>query len=62
MTFKETLIAKGYEAAHLDDVVHDAASSLASNANNGGMKEQIEFLITTCGWSEEDILRALDQG
>jgi len=37
------------------------ASELAANANNGGMKEQIDFLITTCGWSEEDILKAVKE-
>lgn len=61
MTFKEQLMAKGYESAHLDDVVHDAASQLASNANNCGLDEQINFLTTTCEWSEEDILKSLEQ-
>ena len=51
----------GAESALLDDIVHEAASDLAANANNGGMKEQINFLITTCGWSEEDILKAVKE-
>lgn len=41
----------------LDSIVHDAASSLASNANNEGLSGQIQFL-TTHGWSYNDILKA----
>ena len=42
----------------LDDIVHDAASQMASNANNGGVDEQIEFLTVIGGWTEEDIRKA----
>jgi len=42
----------------LDDIVHDAASQMASNANNGGVDEQIEFLTVISGWTEEDIRKA----
>lgn len=41
----------------LDSVVHDAASTLASNANNEGLSGQIQFL-TSHGWSYDDILKA----
>lgn len=41
----------------LDDVVHDAASTLASNANNEGLNGQIQFL-TSLGWSFEEIFNA----
>lgn len=58
MSIKDTIFKKGLGAENLDDIVIDAAQSLASNANNGGIDEQIEFLITLCGWSEEDILNS----
>jgi hypothetical protein len=32
---KKFLMDKGLESCHLDDIVHDAASQLASSANNG---------------------------
>lgn len=57
--FRKILVEKGIESALLDDLVHEAASSLASNANNGGMEAQIEFLTNTCEWSYEDILSRL---
>lgn len=60
MAIKTQLEQLGYESAHLDDLVHDVASELASNINNDGMSNQLEFLITTCGWSEERILAALE--
>lgn len=42
----------------LDDTVHEEASRMASNINNGGLSEQIEFLSVTRGWSDEDIFNA----
>jgi len=33
----------------LDDAVHDNASALASGINNGGLGEQIEFLVDQLG-------------
>jgi hypothetical protein len=42
-----------------DDAAHDAASVLASNANNGGLDAQIDFLMDTCGWSTDDILKQI---
>lgn len=42
-----------------DEAAHDAASVLASNANNGGLDAQIDFLIDTCGWSPEDVLKSV---
>jgi hypothetical protein len=57
---KETLQKNGIEASSLDDIVHDAASSKASDANNGGTEGQIDFLLNTCGWTPQDILNALE--
>jgi hypothetical protein len=56
---KKLLLEKGIESANLDDTVHDAASSLASSANNEGIDGQLEFLMEKCGWSSEDILKAI---
>lgn len=41
----------------LDDTTHDAASILASEANNGGLEAQVDFLMDKCGWSAEDIIK-----
>lgn len=49
--------ANGSES-DLDDLVHDVASSLASNANNGGIDGQVAFLVAN-GVSEAEILAAL---
>ncbi len=45
------------EDTDLDDVVHDIASSLASDANNGGIGAQLDFLFEH-GWNPpEHLLR-----
>jgi hypothetical protein len=56
---KVFLMNKGIESCHLDNLVHDAASQLASNANNGGIEDQLNFLMNTCGWTSEDITNKL---
>jgi hypothetical protein len=55
---KAALLKKGIESVHLDDLTHDAASQMASAANNDGVEGQIDFLIETCGWTPEMILKA----
>ena len=55
----EAITAAGYGADHLDDIVHDAASKAATEANNGGLKDQIVFL-GSLGWSEKQILEAVN--
>lgn len=57
---KEKLYDKGIESSMLDDIVHDAASQLGSDANNGGLDSQIYFLTDVCKWTDEDILKAVD--
>ena len=47
---------KDLSADYLNDLVHDVASDLATNANNNGLKEQLSFLTIICGWTEEEIL------
>lgn len=38
----------------LDTLVHDVASQIASNANNGGVPDQLDFLLMH-GYTEKDI-------
>lgn len=59
MSLKNQLIDLGFESSHLDSLVDEAASRLASNTNNDGMKSQLDFLVITCCWSEDEILDAL---
>lgn len=33
----------------LDEEVHDTASTIASNVNNGGLEEQLKYLLTNNG-------------
>ena len=62
MNLHEELEKDDLGCADLDSVVHGAASSLGSNANNGGLHGQVEFLKVVCGWSDEEILKAARQG
>lgn len=50
----------------LDDMVHDTASSMASDANNGGFRAQVEFLLKTSaatghGGTPEDIIKHIKE-
>ena len=49
------------EPYDLDEIVHEAASSMASDCNNEGITGQIEFLKIIAGWSDEDIIDTLSQ-
>lgn len=44
--------AGGLEAEDLDEAVHTAASQMASDANNGGLEEQVRFLVSILGVEE----------
>ena len=48
-TLKKLCADKGLEAAHLDDAVHEIASQIGSAVNNGGVDEQIRFLVENMG-------------
>lgn len=50
----ERILNSGGESAHLDDLVHETASVMASNINNGGLEEQVEYLLEQ-GIPEESI-------
>lgn len=51
------------EAEHLDGAVDQEKSRQRADINNGGLDEQVEYLLE-CGWTEEEILGAaeLDAG
>jgi hypothetical protein len=57
---KKILFNNGIESSSLDETVHDAASCMASEANNGGIDGQLAFLLDTCNWNPQDILKALE--
>ena len=61
MTALEWCEQNNIEPDDLDEIVHDAASSMASNSNNEGITGQIEFLKIIAGWSDEDIIDTLYQ-
>ena len=46
----------------LDDLVHDAKSQEASDINNNGHQDQLEYLVDTWGWKETNkaVREALD--
>jgi len=55
MTAKEYIEKHNIQSEDLDDVVHDTASQMASNANNGGIDEQIQVLKNG-GWTDNQII------
>ena len=59
MTAVETLEQLGIEPEQLDELVIDAALSLASNAKPEGLRGQVNFLKCMCGWTDEEVIKAL---
>jgi len=55
MEFIKTLEPEKLDERALDEVVHDTASTLASDANNGGFKDQVAFLLKY-GWTAETLI------
>jgi hypothetical protein len=53
------LSTNGVQPEDLDEVVHEAATSMASGANNEGMRGQVAFLRDIAGWSNDDIKNML---
>jgi len=47
-----------YQQEVLDKIVCDVAMEQASNVNNGGCSEQVEWLILN-GWTEKEIKERL---
>ena len=56
LSLEKTLCSMGLGPEDLDELVHEAASNMASNANNEGMRGQISFLMLIAGWSEAEVL------
>jgi len=57
-SIKRKILGMGLGAESLDDLVHEAASALASDTNNSGIEDQIRFLVSQ-GYTEEEILKNL---
>lgn len=55
MEFIKTLEPEKFDERALDEVVHDTAATQASDANNGGVKSQVAFLLSN-GWTAETIV------
>lgn len=54
----QKLQAKGLESAHLDEIVITTACSIASSVNNGGMEDQIQFMLdngVTAEWILDNV-------
>jgi hypothetical protein len=51
--------ASGLNAEDLDDVVHDLAASVAADVNNGGLDEQLGYLVAGLGAQHAE--RQLDE-
>jgi len=45
----------------LDEITRDVASLMASNANNGGLCEQLRFLTVIAGWTTEEVKEVLSE-
>jgi len=41
--------AAGLESEHLDEIVHEFAASVAADVNNGGLEDQIRYLVDGIG-------------
>ena len=61
MSLWDWVLKQGFSEEDLDGLVHDAASKMASTANNEGLRGQLAFLKTVCGWSDDDIRKALTE-
>jgi len=53
------ILKKKVSQEDMDELVLEAAAEMASNSNNGGLEEQVDFLRGIAGWEDEDILRNL---
>ena len=55
----EKAVAAGLESEDLDETVHELASGVAADANNGGLEEQLRYLVERLG--AEHAERQLDE-
>ena len=59
--FNTTNLEKaGITCENLDELVHEVASSLASDTNNSGLPAQLEFLVSN-DWTEEDVIKYFNE-
>jgi hypothetical protein len=58
--FKKKLIAAGYTADDMDELVHSAASQHASSVNNEGLEGQVAYLLEQ-GFTEKDVFDSLEK-
>lgn len=56
MNLFDELQALDVKPEDLDTIVVDTALDIASQANNGGVEEQVEFLRILGGYDDEEIL------
>src|SRR5271157_3958780 len=49
----------GLQAEDLDEMVHDLVSGVASDINNGGLEEQVKYLVE--GLGAQDTERQIDE-
>lgn len=48
----DLISALGLEEDALDELVHDAKSGEASNINNGGFTDQVDYLVEALGYAD----------
>lgn len=58
MNLKQLIESKNIPSDALDGLVHDAASRMASRANNEGVSEQLDFL-SQAGFTDQEISEEL---
>ena len=59
MTLEKWLEKNNIQPEDLDEIVHEAAASMASNSNNAGLMGQVSFLKIVAGWNDKEIKGAL---
>lgn len=50
------------KSEHLDEAVHAAASEAATGANNGGLEDQVRFLLSQDNWTTADVIFKAKEG
>ena len=56
LSLRQRLDEMGIKSEDLDAIVHGAGSVASSTANNGGVKDQLEYLAVVCGWDDDAIM------
>jgi hypothetical protein len=61
MNLFDELQALDIDSEDLDNIVVDIALDIASQTNNGGIEEQVDFLRILGGFSDEEILAMVEE-